>query len=89
MMESLIAFAISGGVYFAFGFVVGGGFGCVGWFFYYKTRLKEWDMMIKNYQNILKEKDTIIELCNQSNKNLNAINMELLRGSIFGSVFKK
>lgn len=45
--------------------------------------------MIKNYQNILKEKDTIIELCNQSNKNLNAINMELLKGGIFGSVLKK
>lgn len=88
-MGTLLAFAISGGVYFVFGFVVGAVFACVGWFFYYKTRLKEWDMMIKNYQNILKEKDTIIELCNQSNKNLNAINMELLKGGIFGSVLKK
>lgn len=88
-MDTLLAFAISGGVYFVFGFIVGAVFACVGWFFYYKTRLKEWDMMIKNYQNILKEKDTIIELCNQSNKNLNAINMELLKGGIFGSVLKK
>lgn len=88
-MDTLLAFAISGGVYFVFGFIVGAVFACVGWFFYYKTRLKEWDMMIKNYQNILKEKDTIIELCNQSNKNLNAINMELLKVVIFGSVLKK